>query len=87
MVVFVDLEDEAEPPELKIDGRWPATSTDTSKSASGFEAAGNELDEEGDARDGEEEGRENPNRNRMTEAFGSYPWVSNIEYTIIVHQY
>lgn len=77
MVVFVDLEDDAEPPELKIGLRWPTTSTTHTgtTATTGLEGAGDRLEDGGEVEGGKEGEIENLNRNGMTEAFGSYPYV------------
>jgi hypothetical protein len=61
MVVFVDLEDEKEPPEQLHRGfQKPVW-------------GGFGDDDAGIVRIGAEEGRENPNKNACTEALGCYP--------------
>ncbi|PQE04696.1 sulfate transporter protein [Rutstroemia sp. NJR-2017a BBW] len=66
MVVFVDLEDEKEPPEQLHRGFqkpvWGGFGDDNA----------------GIVRIGAEEGRENPNKNACTEALGCYPIITSI---------
>jgi len=93
MVVFVDLEDEAEPPEHIRQFPYH-TSTASSRGWSSFDQSVDGADRTSFARNGNatgiaslvlalarEEGadggraRDNPNRNKMTEALGCYPYV------------
>jgi hypothetical protein len=68
MVVFVDLEEDAEPPELKIaQGHWPRTVPVIDNRA--ISGHGRTLD----GREDQMLERLNPNRNALTEAMGCYP--------------
>jgi hypothetical protein len=96
MVVFVDLEDEAEPPEHLRQFPYH-TSTSSSRGWSSFEHSvkgaghtpfgggnGNATGiaslvlalARGENGDEGRSSRENPNRNKMTEALGCYPYVT-----------
>ena len=78
MVVFVDLEDENEPPEQLARGRWTSLQHD-SKPDVARRMLGlvpipatvglTSIDSKGD----NGEVRENPNKNSLTEALGCYP--------------
>jgi hypothetical protein len=69
MVVFVDLEEESEPPE-----RLPHWSLLNQRAHRGFEGLASvrrlSLRDQGD-------GRENPNKNAIAEALGCYPYVTS----------
>jgi hypothetical protein len=65
MVVFVDLEDEGEPPEIVSSRQWEKL--DLNRNPPGADA----FRAQGIA--GLEEGRVNPNKNAVTEALGCYP--------------
>jgi hypothetical protein len=82
MVLFVDLEDESEPPEQIRGNHWPVhDNAGVLRSLS----LGNSL---GVGRDlkGDEEGgaRENPNKNVLTEALGCYPYVLPLVTTTLL---
>lgn len=68
MVVFVDLDDESEPPEdPRLRGHWDVNR---------FIGAGSvvvEKEKEKEAKKVDEEQRENPNRTPFTQALGCYP--------------
>ncbi|TVY55816.1 hypothetical protein LCER1_G005120 [Lachnellula cervina] len=68
MVVFVDLDDESEPPELG--GHW-----DVRRFGLGNTVSEKEKEE---VENVDEEKRDNPNRNASTEALGCYPVVISI---------
>lgn len=71
MVVFVDLEDEAEPPEKMLSSRqWDKLDLNRNPPG-GADAFSSRT--QGIAGLGEEEGRVNPNKNAVTEALGCYP--------------
>jgi hypothetical protein len=67
MVVFVDLEDESEPPE-----RAPHWSLHHPHKGPGFGVGGLSIGSQSQS-----DGRENPNRNTITEALGCYPYVTS----------
>lgn len=78
MVLFVDLEDENEPPEQLVCGRWSSLQHDSKPEVArrilGLlpipAAVGlTSIDSKGD----NGEVRENPNKNSLTEALGCYP--------------
>ena len=66
MVVFVDLDDETEPPE--VGGHW-----DVKRFGLGNVVSEKEKDKEEVVENANEEKRDNPNRNASTEALGCYP--------------
>lgn len=64
MVIFVDLDDESEPPEeLRLRGHWDV------RDVVGRYGAGRVVKE----KEVDEGQRENPNRTAFTEALGCYP--------------
>lgn len=71
MVVFVDLEEESEPPERALQQHWSLCGHDLHHGAKGFGIGGLTLKE------GMQDGRANPNKNAITEALGCYPYVTH----------
>jgi hypothetical protein len=69
MVLFVDLDDEAEPPErVGVTPHWSQLSNNGILRSLSTIAGLN-------MKEGDGEARENPNKNAITEALGCYPYV------------
>lgn len=80
MAVFIDLEDDNEPPEVQngnVRSNWPASDLNLNPTLKSLELRGMEGKkieagkEELEAE--EEDSRPNPNRNMITQALGCYP--------------
>lgn len=69
MVIFVDLEDESEPPEKIIAPHWSQGQNGRREFAALPKLGGLSLDVV------QQKDRINPNKNAVTEALGCYPWV------------
>lgn len=71
MAVFVDLEDESEPPEVQPDissSQWAMLDLDPAVRDRELRSVAGKANAE--------ETRANPNRNITAQALGCYPWVS-----------
>ena len=98
MVLFVDLEDETEPPEQLAHARWTSSlSLQHDKTAvtarrilgllpTNASSVGSSIGPLIVTTKGEDIGRENPNKNSLTEALGCYPYADLLHCRLIKWQ-
>ncbi len=85
MAIFVDLDEECEPPQTQaaIHGEWDGERTKLQLqqellavvNTDAYPRDSSVVNGGGEAPAADKDMRENPNRNRMTEALGCYPYV------------
>lgn len=100
MAIFVDLDEESEPPQQALHGEWDGERAKLQLQQQ-LLAVGNATTHPQDSSvvnsdpepNADQGMRENPNRNRMTEALGCYPYVNcwlPLDYSILLsskHQF